>query len=127
MKAAKKREQAFAHPRKGRPSPNTPRPDTEGTGKSYTEILKIKEMYKGRRERLAYRKEIGELILKSAVERDAFTTARVVRDTLLNIPNRVAGELAGELGLTQGEGQEAVFQILTKEIHQVLESLTERS
>ncbi len=117
-------EQTLAHPRKGNPSPNTPRPDTEGTGKSYTEILKIKEVYKGRRERLAYRKEAGELVLKSAVESQAFETARVVRDTLLNIPNRVAGEIAGDLGLPQGEGQEQVFRILTREILQVLEALT---
>jgi len=124
VREAKKMEQTFAHPRKGRPSPNTPRPDTEGTGKSYTAILKFKEVYKGRRERLAYRKEIGELVLKSAVEKEAFETARIMRDNLLNVPNRISGEIAAALGLQPGEGQEQVFQILNREILQILEGLT---
>ena len=124
MKAADQRDKQMLHPRKGNRSPNTPNPDTEVTGKSYTEILKIKELFKGRRERLAYRREVGELVLKSAVEKDAFETARIIRDVLLNIPTRVSGEIAGELGLPQGQGQEKVFAILTKEIEQALEGLT---
>jgi len=124
VREAKKREQEFAHPRKGRPSPNTPQPDREVGGKTYAQVLRLKEFYKGRREKLAYRREIGQLVLKSAVEKDAFETARIIRDNLLNIPTRVAGELAGELGLTQGQGQEQVFQILNREILQALEGLT---
>ncbi len=63
-------------------------------------------------------------MLVEQVTKQAFETARVVRDNLLNIPNRVAGELAGELGLPQGEGQEQVFQILNREILQALEGFT---
>ena len=67
---------------------------------------------------------MGELVNADQVKHDAFKTARIIRDTLLNIPTRVAGQLAGELGLSQGQGQEQVFQILNKEIQQALEVLT---
>ena len=66
----------------------------------------------------------GALVEVKKVQDNAFTTARIVRDVLLNLPSRVAGEIAGELGLPQGEGQERVFQILNREILQVLEGMT---
>ena len=56
--AAIKREKQFLHPRKGQRSPTRkPQPtDKEADGKTYAEILRFKEYFKGQREKLAYRK-----------------------------------------------------------------------
>ncbi len=126
VQAADKREKQFLHPRKGQRSPTRkPQPtDKEADGKTYAEILRFKEYFKGQREKLAYRKEIGQLVLKESVEKQAFEMARIMRDNLLNVPNRISGEIAAELGLKPGEGQEQVFQILNREILQILEGLT---
>ena len=67
---------------------------------------------------------LGSLVEVKKIQDNAFATGRIIRDVLQNIPTRVAGQLAGELGLPQGEGQEQVFQILNKEIQQALEGLT---
>ena len=81
------------------------------------------ELARTRREKLeldiAIQKE--QLIEKRDVERQAFETARRVRDYLLNIPNRIAGEVTSALGLQASDGQEKVYQILNQEIHQACE------
>jgi len=46
--------------------------------------------------RLANRKKDGELILGSEARREAFECARAVRDSVLNVADRLAGELAAE-------------------------------
>ena len=124
VQAADKRDKEMLHPRKGNRSKRTPQPDSEANNFSYTEVLRLKEFYKAKRERIAYRKEIGQLVLKESVEKEAFEMARIMRDNLLNVPNRISGEIAAELGLKPGEGQEQVFQILNREILQILEGLT---
>lgn len=59
----------------------------------------------------------GRLVEATAVEREAFRVARLVRDGLLNIPDRVAGELAAETD------QFKVHQMLSAEIRRALEGL----
>ena len=60
----------------------------------------------------------GELIEKVLVEKSAFSTGRIIRDGIMNIPDRVSGVLAAETS------QEKVHQILTKENREALEALT---
>lgn len=61
----------------------------------------------------------GQLIEAKAAERAAFTSARVVRDNILNIPARIAAELAS---LTD-PGQ--VMTLLDKELRQALGKIAE--
>lgn len=74
--------------------------------------------------RLDVEERQGLLVDAKKVEVEAFQVFRDVRDSLLNIPNRVAGALAAELGLEAGSGQEKVFGILNREITDALEAIS---
>ena len=67
--------------------------------------------------------QMGMLIQKRDVEKQAYECAKVVRDYLLNIPNRIAGELTAALGVKSSESQEKVYQILNRETQLALENL----
>lgn len=64
------------------------------------------------------RQKSGELVSRAAVEQEWFQVARNTRDNLQNIPPRVAGLLAAE------RNQDKIFQLLTREINQCLEGLS---
>ena len=59
-----------------------------------------------------------ELVESSLVKRQAFTAARTVRDSLGNIPDRVANQFAAETDPVE------IHKVLTEEIRKALESLT---
>jgi len=61
----------------------------------------------------------GELVTRESVEAATFTAIRAARDRLFNIPDRVAGLLAAETD------QHKIHAMLTKEIHQMLEDLSD--
>lgn len=63
--------------------------------------------------------EIGELVPIDEVKTAAFSTARVVRDNLLNIPDRVSALLASL------SSSEKIHQTLTEEIRTALEELSQ--
>jgi hypothetical protein len=67
---------------------------------------------------LDLRQRSGELVLREAVERGFFSLARSVRDSLQNLPPRVSGLCAAE------RNQGKIFVLLTREIDQCLEGLT---
>ncbi|MCE7868100.1 MAG: hypothetical protein DYG83_15005 [Candidatus Brocadia sp. AMX2] len=89
--------------------------------KAYTEGLTkaraMKEHFRALLAELEFKEKNGELVPVEAVRKQAFETARMVRDSLLNIPNRVSPILAAE------SDHREINQILTKEITQCLESL----
>lgn len=62
------------------------------------------------------KKESGELVSLREIEQEAFETARTVRDNLLNVPNRVSAQLAGQDAAT-------IHRILTEEFRAALETL----
>lgn len=64
-------------------------------------------------------KERGRLVDAAEARREAYRCARSVRDALLNIPDRIAGELAAESDVTR------VHVRLDAEIRQALELLHE--
>ena len=65
-------------------------------------------------------RKTGALVEKSKVEAQAFRTGRKVRNSLLGLPDRLAGVLASE------SDQRKTHALLTKEIHQTLEALCQR-
>ncbi|MEO7862070.1 MAG: hypothetical protein ABIU05_16895 [Nitrospirales bacterium] len=59
----------------------------------------------------------GELIERVVVEQDAFRAGRLVRDSILALPDRLAGILAAE------SDQRKTHALLTKELRQALQGL----
>lgn len=75
--------------------------------------------YDARLRRLDYEERIGRLISADAVKVEIFRTNRMVRDSLLTIPDRVAPVLSAETSA------EKIRAILTKEITAVLRDLAD--
>lgn len=65
--------------------------------------------------------EIGQLVSAEEVKKAAFAKARIVRDGILNVPDRVSALLATINDASQ------IHEILTKELRNVLEELSNRS
>jgi transcriptional regulator with XRE-family HTH domain len=78
----------------------------------------LKDLYAAKMSKLEYDKMIGAVVEKAQVEKDAFRIARIIRDTLLRLPDRLAGILASE------SDQNKIHALLTKELRQVLEALS---
>lgn len=76
-----------------------------------------REIYKAKLCRLEFERESGLLVYASDVKDEAFKCARLVRDSLLNIPGRLSALLAAEKDVHK------INSMLDKEIRQVLESL----
>ena len=103
---------------------NPPEPDTsdepgEESGRklSYAEARAERERFLAQLARLEYEEKSGALVEAEEVKREAFRLARVVRDGLLNLPDRVAAELAAETN------QFVVHRRLTEELRKALEGL----
>jgi hypothetical protein len=62
--------------------------------------------------------ETGELVNAEDVKKAAFTKARVIRDGLLNIPDRMASVMAST------NDEQKVHELLSQEIRMVLEDLS---
>lgn len=88
----------------------------EVDGASYAESRAKREAYNAELARLELEEKQGTLVDAEQVKKDAYATARQVRDGMLNIPDRVAAELAA---LTD---QFEVHRRLTEEIRKALET-----
>jgi hypothetical protein len=97
------------HPMKPPPEP--------GETLTYAEARAQHERFKSRLAELEVATIEGKLVNADEVKREAFRTARQVRDSLLNLPDRLAAELAAE------PNQFKVHQRLVKEIRRALEEL----
>ncbi|APR98656.1 hypothetical protein [Wolbachia endosymbiont of Folsomia candida] len=92
----------------------------KNTNELSTMLLKTRiknEIERGKLLEAKAKAEIGELVSIEEVKREAFNTARVVRNNLLNIPDRVSALLA-----SMNEA-EKIHEKLTKEIRTALEEL----
>lgn len=77
-----------------------------------------KEHYLAKHAKLKYEQAAGSLVEAEAVKKAAFETGRTIRESLLGIPDRIAGELAGETD------PHKVHVVLTREITMALEELS---
>ncbi|MBC6685947.1 hypothetical protein H9I48_01575 [Wolbachia pipientis] len=94
---------------------------SENGEKLSTMLLKTRiknEMERGKLLEAKAKAEIGELVAVEEVKRDAFNVARVVRNNLLNIPNRVSALLASL------SDTEKIHETLTEEITNSLQELS---
>ncbi len=88
---------------------------------SYAQARAVREAYRARREKLLYEELRARLLDTEEVKTAAFNKARVVREALLNIPDRVSAVLAAE------SDQAKVRTLLVAEIREALEELTDTS
>lgn len=95
----------------------------EGSGsassasQTYAKARAMREAYLAQVAKLTYEEKIGKLVDADTVRTQTFETARVVRDAILNIPNRIAHELASETDPLN------VQTLLTTELTKALEEL----
>lgn len=94
---------------------------SENGEKLSTMLLKTRiknEMERGKLLEAKAKAEIGELVAVEEVKNEAFNVARVVRNNLLNIPNRVSALLASL------SDTEKIHMALTEEITNSLQELS---
>lgn len=94
-------------------------PGRQPQGPSYAQSRAVREAYQARLAKLEYEQKSGKLVDADQVKASAFKTARTVRDGLLNLPDRIAHELAHETDATR------VHARLSTEIRTVLEALAQ--
>ena len=75
-------------------------------------------IYQGKIAEQNFEREAGRLVYRDDVEQKAFKVVRVLRDQILAIPERLAGEVASTTDPRE------VKEIMYKEINQVLEYLS---
>lgn len=92
-------------------------PETKKDPK-FIESQARREMFKAKLTELEYQERVGELIPAKIVDDEWFRLARLVRDSMLNIPARIADQLAHETD------QRKVQDLLEQEIYQALEALS---
>ena len=101
-----------AKPAKGPALPDDAIPDMQISRERH-------EHYKAEQAKLAVDQQRGELIPLEHVKREAFALAKAVREALLNLPDRVANQLAGE------NDPAAVHQLLSDELTGALAQLAD--
>jgi len=87
-------------------------------GMSMSDAQRLQAQYKAALLKLDYEERSGKLISAQEVEVSTFNFARVVRDAVLNIPDRISAELASCTDV------HAVNQKLTESLIEALEELS---
>ena len=88
------------------------------SGPSYQQSRAIKEAYGAKLLRLQFEKESKKLISTDDVKVSAFNAARMTRDRILNIPDRVIPQLVGKTDIFE------MKEILKAELIKALEELS---
>lgn len=86
-------------------------------GLDYFRARAIRESYLARLAKIEFEEKSAKLVSRDEVQIAAFTKARTVRDSLLNIPDRLAATIAAEADADN------VHQMLTVEIRKALDEL----
>jgi len=89
-------------------------------GQSYIDARSISEQYKAAKLKLDYEVNKNLWISRSEVSDLSFKAARLARDTLLNIPSRIAALVAAE------SDTNSCYQIIYKEIRDALDDFTKQ-
>jgi hypothetical protein len=86
---------------------------------SYSQSRAIKEAYQARISKLQFEEMTGKLVSSDAVKVEAFRRARMTRDQILSVPDRVAPVIAAE------SDERKVREILDTELRNALEVLAD--
>lgn len=87
-------------------------------GMSLSDAQKIQAQYKAALMKLEFEEKSGKLTPTDQVKTTAFNQARIVRDSILNVPNRISAELASMTDV------HLVSEKLTTELMAALEELS---
>src|SRR5687768_13736549 len=93
---------------------------TEGSGggSTYAQSRAVRELYLARLAKIDFEERSNKLVSRDEVKVAAFAMARTIRDSRLNIPDRIAAMLAAESDPAR------VHLILTEEIRRALSELS---
>ena len=95
-----------------------PDPALTGGG-NYLVARGVREGFLARLAKIQYEEKLGKLINRDEVAVERFNTNRIIRDGVLNIPDRVATQLAAETD------EKKVHEILTTEIRNALNGIAD--
>lgn len=95
--------------------------DSRRANRAYNMARAVREEYSSRSARLEYEQKAKSLVSASDIKMEAFQNGRIMRDTFLNLPNRISHELAAETD------PDKIHTFLTKIIHETLIALFEQS
>lgn len=94
--------------------------DGETFGASqYTKARAVREHYQARLAKIEYEERVGSLVSKDEVQVAAFNLGRQARDAMLNIPGRLAAQLAAETD------EAKCYEFLDNEIRKALNGFAE--
>lgn len=111
---ARSRVEPRSPPERNSSGPRMSHGGAGGNTPTFSEARAVKEFYSARLTKLEYEKESGTLISANEVKVQTFNRFRAFRDQMLNIPDRIADELAGISDAHE------IFRILTEEIKSAL-------
>jgi hypothetical protein len=106
------------------------------SGPSYAQSRAVREAYEARLAKLTYEERVKKLINADEVRIAAYNFARMMRDRLLNVPDRVVGAALAEiraalaaagvdLTLIEGLNMTKVHGILLAEMRNILEEFAD--
>ncbi len=98
--------------------------DEPGFGASqYTKARAVREHYHARLAKIDYEERIGKMIPADEVKVAAFNFTRLIRDRLMNIPDRVVGAVLAEVRVAAaatGVNVESIAAIDMSKVHGIL-------
>jgi hypothetical protein len=99
----------------GRTAQQRPQPgfDTSSLG-GYAAARSVREQYLARITKIQHDQLTGKVVSRDEVQVQRFNECRMIRDGILNIPSRLAGQLAAETD------ERKVHQLLSKELRSAL-------
>ena len=104
-------------------SPSTNSAPTRNHQADYQKARALKETVKAQLTKLEYDKETGKVVSRAEVQDAWFRAGRMLRDQLLQLPDRIDARLADILNLDE-EALKKCNRVLKDEIHKVLEELS---
>ena len=93
--------------------------DRDPVADSYFKSRAAREHFAARQAKLDFEAREGTLVLRSEVERDATTAARLARDLLLALPDRLGAQLAAT------HDERACRKLLSEEVRRICEEYIE--
>lgn len=104
-------------------APSEPQPEgSELKGRpTFADAKLQREIANAEMARLDMLERKGKLVSADEVKAESYRVARQVRDSLMNIPERVSAEIAAAFGVSANEPE--VYKILATEIRRALEGL----
>lgn len=112
--AGLKRAETWSQKHNQATMPNAPE------GMTYQTARAVKEVYDARLKKLELDEKTGQLISKAQIEIQYYNFFHVLRDALLNIPNRIASQIAAETDAV------TIHQLMHAEISTILENAAEK-